>query len=272
MGYQTLDRLQKLSVILEIHRRTVDQPRDDEPKALEKSSIEWKTHTLIWRNKVEIKTISLDDFTNNTNNTNKADDTAYRVSTTYSTTHTQEDLEQLHPDDLEEMDLQWEMAMLTIRARRFIKRTGKKIDINGQRIGFEKSKVACYQLFITMGHFTREWNSLIAQDGIGGYDWSYQAEEEEPTNHALIAFTSSGSSSNSDSEFPPLTGNFIHRKPDLTFVDEIVESENLDVTTVFAPSNNKIVENKGVSNTVESNAVRMNNTSAPIIEDGTSKE
>ncbi|GJS01786.1 hypothetical protein Tco_0318294 [Tanacetum coccineum] len=304
MGYQTLDRLQKLSVILEIHRRTVDQPRDDEPKALEKSSIEWKTHTLIWRNKVEIKTISLDDFTNNTNNTNKADDTAYRVSTTYSTTHTQgngvnsvcldnlcdavicaflasqpnspqlsqEDLEQLHPDDLEEMDLQWEMAMLTIRARRFIKRTGKKLDINGQRIGFEKSKVACYQLFITMGHFTREWNSLIAQDGIGGYDWSYQAEEEEPTNHALIAFTSSGSSSNSDYEFPPLTGNFIHRKPDLTFVDEIVESENLDVTTVFAPSNNKIVENKGVSNTVESNAVRMNNTSAPIIEDGTSKE
>ncbi|GJT69093.1 putative reverse transcriptase domain-containing protein [Tanacetum coccineum] len=34
-------------------------------------------------------------------------------------------------------------------------------------------------------------NALIAQDGIGGYDWSYQAEEEQPTNHALMAFTSS---------------------------------------------------------------------------------
>ncbi|GJV96386.1 putative ribonuclease H-like domain-containing protein [Tanacetum coccineum] len=66
---------------------------------------------------------------------------------------------------------------------------------------------------------------------------------------------------------PPLSGNFIPRKPDLTFIDEIVESENLDVTTVVTPCNDKTVENKGVSNTVESNAVRMNNTSAPIIKD-----
>ncbi|GKB21977.1 hypothetical protein Tco_0855900, partial [Tanacetum coccineum] len=36
-------------------------------------------------------------------------------------------------------------------------------------------------------------NALIAQDGIGGYDWSYQDEEESPTNHALMSFTSSGS-------------------------------------------------------------------------------
>ncbi|GJU26083.1 hypothetical protein Tco_1164704 [Tanacetum coccineum] len=43
-------------------------------------------------------------------------------------------------------------------------------------------------------------NALVAQDGIGGYDWSYQAEEEHPTNYALMAFTSSGSFSSSDSE------------------------------------------------------------------------
>ncbi|GJZ05717.1 putative ribonuclease H-like domain-containing protein [Tanacetum coccineum] len=228
-------------------------------------------------------------------------------------------------------------------------------------------------------------NALIAQDGIGGYDWSYQAEEEQPTNYALMAFTSSGSSSSSDSEVdscskscvtayatlkaqydslssdykksqfnlvsykaglesvearlahykknevvfeesinvlklevrlrdnaldeykmklekaekerdqlkqtlekfqnsskslndllesqgyhsvpPPLTRNFIPHKPDLTFIDEIVESENIDVTTVITPNNDKTVENKGVSNTVESNAVRMNNSSAPIIKD-----
>ncbi|GJY57460.1 ribonuclease H-like domain-containing protein [Tanacetum coccineum] len=55
-------------------------------------------------------------------------------------------------------------------------------------------------------------------------------------------------------------------------MDEIVESENLDVTTVVTPSNDKTVENKGVSNTVESNAVRMNNTSAPIIEDWNSDD
>ncbi|GJS61666.1 retrovirus-related pol polyprotein from transposon TNT 1-94 [Tanacetum coccineum] len=70
----------------------------------------------------------------------------------------------------------------------------------------------------------------------------------------------------------PLTRNFIPRKPDLTFMDEIVKSENLDVTTVVTPCNDKEVENKGVSNTVESNAVRMNNTSAPIIEDWNSDD
>ncbi|GKC30410.1 hypothetical protein Tco_1037704 [Tanacetum coccineum] len=69
-----------------------------------------------------------------------------------------------------------------------------------------------------------------------------------------------------------LTGNFIPRKPDLTFMDEIVESKNLDATTVVTPSNDKTNENKGVSNTVESNAVRMNNTSAPIIEDWNSDD
>nr|GEY51170.1 hypothetical protein [Tanacetum cinerariifolium] len=41
-------------------------------------------------------------------------------------------------------------------------------------------------------------NALIAQDGIRGYDWSYQVEEEHPTNYALMALTSSRSSSSSD--------------------------------------------------------------------------
>ncbi|GKA51549.1 hypothetical protein Tco_0744745, partial [Tanacetum coccineum] len=43
-------------------------------------------------------------------------------------------------------------------------------------------------------------NALISQDGIGGYDWSYQAEEEHLTNYALMVYTSSGSSSNSNFE------------------------------------------------------------------------
>nr|GEU95357.1 hypothetical protein [Tanacetum cinerariifolium] len=42
-------------------------------------------------------------------------------------------------------------------------------------------------------------NALITQHGFRGYDWSYQAEEEHPINFALIALTSSRSSSNLDS-------------------------------------------------------------------------
>ncbi|GJV53436.1 ribonuclease H-like domain-containing protein [Tanacetum coccineum] len=49
----------------------------------------------------------------------------------------------------------YEMAMLTIRARRFIKRTDRKLDVNGQRVGLDRSKVECYN-FHKNGHFVRE--------------------------------------------------------------------------------------------------------------------
>ncbi|GKA33135.1 hypothetical protein Tco_0719502, partial [Tanacetum coccineum] len=42
-----------------------------------------------------------------------------------------EDLQQIHPDDLEEMDLRWQMVMLTIGARRFLKNTRRKFSMNG---------------------------------------------------------------------------------------------------------------------------------------------
>ncbi|GKF40545.1 hypothetical protein Tco_0120606 [Tanacetum coccineum] len=90
-------------------------------------------------------------------------------------------------------------------------KTGKKLNIDGQRVGFDKSKVECFNCH-KHRHFAREsrfprnqefkgrenntrtitvetptQNALIAQDGIGGYDWSYQAEEEQPINHPLEA-------------------------------------------------------------------------------------
>ncbi|GJW07519.1 ribonuclease H-like domain-containing protein [Tanacetum coccineum] len=116
------------------------------------------------------------------NSTNEADNTTYG------------DLEKIDPDNLEEMDLQWEMDMLRIRDRRFIKRTGRKSDVNGQRVGFDRENSRR-----TVTVETPTENALVAQDGIGGYDWSYQAKEEHPTNYALMAHTSSGSSFSSDS-------------------------------------------------------------------------
>ncbi|GKD03246.1 hypothetical protein Tco_1178220 [Tanacetum coccineum] len=56
-----------------------------------------------------------------------------------------EDLQHIDVDDLEEMDLKWQMAMLTMRARRFLNKIGRKINSNGfETIGFNKSKVECY--------------------------------------------------------------------------------------------------------------------------------
>ncbi|GKB71967.1 ribonuclease H-like domain-containing protein, partial [Tanacetum coccineum] len=116
------------------------------------------------------------------------------------------------------MDIRWQMAVLTMRARRFLKNTGMKFSMNGtETIGFDKSKVEYYNCH-KKGHFAKECralrnqennnreitrrvvpveittsNALVSCDG-SGYDWSDQAEEG-PTNFALIAYSSISSSS-----------------------------------------------------------------------------
>nr|GEX72821.1 ribonuclease H-like domain-containing protein [Tanacetum cinerariifolium] len=99
--------------------------------------------------------------------------------------------------------------------------TGRNLGANGPTsMGFDVSKVECYNCYMK-GHFAMECrspkdtrrngaaepqrrnvpvntstsNALVSQcDGMGNYDWSFQAKEE-PTNYALMAFSSSSSSS-----------------------------------------------------------------------------
>nr|GEV78650.1 putative ribonuclease H-like domain-containing protein [Tanacetum cinerariifolium] len=139
-----------------------------------------------------------------------------------------DDLKQIDADYLEEMDLKWQTAMLTVRARRFLQRLGKNLGLNGPTfMRFDMSKVECYN-YHRKGHFARECRSskdtkrnsaaepqkrnvlvetstsnasILQCDGVGSYDWSFQAEEE-PTNYALMAFTSSSFSS-SNNELNP---------------------------------------------------------------------
>nr|GEV59444.1 hypothetical protein [Tanacetum cinerariifolium] len=120
-----------------------------------------------------------------------------------------EDINQIDEDDVEEMDIKWSMALLSMRADKFWKRTGKKISIQGSDVaGFDKSKVECFN-YHKMGHFARECRAprsqerrrkesykqgskteektlkaLMAIDRVG-WDWSYMENEGE--DHALVA-------------------------------------------------------------------------------------
>nr|GFC90800.1 hypothetical protein [Tanacetum cinerariifolium] len=75
-----------------------------------------------------------------------------------------EDLQQIHPDDLEDMDLRWNITVLTMRAKRFLKNTRRKLDMaNKERIRFDKSKVECFNCH-KRGHFPRECRAPRNQD------------------------------------------------------------------------------------------------------------
>ncbi|GJY83512.1 ribonuclease H-like domain-containing protein, partial [Tanacetum coccineum] len=148
----------------------------------------------------------------NTSSTNNVS-TAYGVSNPF-------DLEQLDEFDLEEMDLKWQVAMISMRMKKFYKKTGRKLQFDAKEpVGFDKTKVECYSCHKT-GHFAREcrtkgnqdskrrdaWNSgnkdgrrsgkqedskaLVTIDG-EGVDWTSHSEEEE--DFALMACNSSGS-------------------------------------------------------------------------------
>nr|GEY44814.1 hypothetical protein [Tanacetum cinerariifolium] len=111
---------------------------------------EWKTHTLIWRNKTGLEDKSLDDLFNSikiyesevkhsssigtdshnlafvsstpTDSTTDSVSDAVNVSAVGAKLIASTLLNRIDIDDLEEMDLKWQMAMLTMRAKRSLQR------------------------------------------------------------------------------------------------------------------------------------------------------
>ncbi|GJT38134.1 uncharacterized mitochondrial protein-like protein [Tanacetum coccineum] len=203
---------------------------------------EWNTHAIVWRNKAELETISMDDLynnlkvyepevkrmsssssstqnmafvsssNNNTSSSNKVVNAAHGVTTASTQVNTAYFTNINNLSDA--IDLRWQMAMLTIRARRFLKNIGRKLTVNGnETIGFDKSKVECYNHH-KRGYFARKCRAprnqdcknkesskrnvpvetptsiaLVSCDCLGGYDWSDQAEEGP--NYALHGYSSS---------------------------------------------------------------------------------
>ncbi|GKE77993.1 ribonuclease H-like domain-containing protein, partial [Tanacetum coccineum] len=100
----------------------------------------------------------------------------------------QQDLEKIHEDGLEAMDLKWQLSLLSMRAKRYYQRTCKKFFINANdTVGYDKSKVECFRCH-NMGHFARECRVPRSKEG---FDWSEMAEEQVQKNMALMAFSDS---------------------------------------------------------------------------------
>ncbi|GJW16339.1 ribonuclease H-like domain-containing protein [Tanacetum coccineum] len=133
---------------------------------------------------------------------NLSDDTVYAflASQPNGSQLVYEDLEQIHEDDIEEMDLKWQLALLSMRTRRFFHKTGRKITINrSDTAGYDKSKVECFN-YHKMGHFARECRGPRNQDSRNRNQDSSRrtVNVEETSSKAMVAIDGADSEVHND--------------------------------------------------------------------------
>ncbi|GKD73164.1 ribonuclease H-like domain-containing protein [Tanacetum coccineum] len=194
-------------------------------KKTQKTLLKQQYENFIWMNKPEIETISIDDLYNNfkiveqkvkksvgasigaqnlafmtvlstsiTNDVNTAIP-AYEVSTASPNVNTANpQVSTASFNDLEAMDLKWQLSLLIMRAKRYYQRTGKKIFINANdTAGYDKSKVECFNCH-KMGHFAREYRSPSNKEGQfkNQDNTRKQGNNEDTSSKAMLAINGVG--------------------------------------------------------------------------------
>ncbi|GJT62390.1 ribonuclease H-like domain-containing protein, partial [Tanacetum coccineum] len=145
---QTFNRLQAIVSHLEFMDFPIEQD-DLNQKFLSSLALEWLVYTIVWRNRDDLDTMSLDDVYN----------------------HLKVYEPEIDDADIEEMDIKWNLALLSMAADR-----SPRSQDRGRRESYKKDpKVE-----------EPAPKAMIAIDGIR-WNWSYMAEEDEATNHALVA-------------------------------------------------------------------------------------
>nr|GEW52015.1 hypothetical protein [Tanacetum cinerariifolium] len=181
---------------------------------------EWLMYNIVWRNRDDLDTVSLDDVYNHLKLyepevQKKSESNSQNMTFIYSantssgkgeintasipTASTQVSTasanvaaasishDTIDKDDIKEMDIKWNMALLSMRADRFWKKTGKKITIQGTHVaGFDKSKVESFTCH-KIGHFARECRAPRSQDRGRRESYKQGSKEEESALKALMA-------------------------------------------------------------------------------------
>nr|GEY59658.1 hypothetical protein [Tanacetum cinerariifolium] len=112
------DRFQSLLSQLETHGVGVST-EDANQKFLRSLPSSWSQVSLIMRTKPGVDTLNFDDLYNN-------------LRIFKSDVKDRKDLEQVDEFDLEEMDLKWQVAMISTRLKKFYKKTGRKLHFDAK--------------------------------------------------------------------------------------------------------------------------------------------
>nr|GEX30558.1 ribonuclease H-like domain-containing protein [Tanacetum cinerariifolium] len=146
---------------------------------------EWLVHTIVWRNRSDLDTMSLDDLYNHLKN----------------------------------------MALLSMRADRFWKKTGKKISIQGSDMaGFDKSKVEYFNCH-KMCHFAIEYRAPRSQDRGRRDNYRQGSKVKEHAPKALMAIAGVFDNSLCSKDYKKNTDSLNSKITDLTY--KLFDAKNM---------------------------------------------